>query len=95
MILPAITQALQDGDLRPTDYRVYGYCLEYLDLVEFRPLKAKACAERIKKRRQHVAWSLRRLTALGYLEAGTKLDGHTRTYRLRLSVQRSGQNKAA
>ncbi len=95
MILPAVTQALQDHQLRPTDYRVYGYCLEYLDLVTFRALKAKPCSRVIGKHRSQVTRSLLRLTKLGYLEAGAKLDGHTRTYRLCLSVTKSAHNKAA
>ena len=95
MILPALSQALQDRRLRPSDLRVYGVALELLDLGEFRALKARTVAHRLLLRRQHAASSLSRLTKLGYLEAADQLNGHTRTYRLRMSVQGLGRLDAA
>jgi hypothetical protein len=87
---PALTQALQDRRLRPSDFRVYGVCLERLDFMEFRPLKAKAVTDKLTSRRarmreSHVAAALRILCRLGYLERGN-LEGHTWTYRLRYSL---------
>jgi hypothetical protein len=87
VIFPAIAQLLQDRRLRPSDFRVYGFALERLDLGEFRPLKARTVADAVRMRRSHASRSLRRLTSLGYLDAHDKLDGHTRQYRLRMSVR--------
>lgn len=82
---PALTQALQDRRLRPSDYRVYGAAIEALDLMERRPLKARSVARRIGMRPHHAASALRRLAKLGYLERG-ELVGHTWTYRLCYSL---------
>jgi hypothetical protein len=93
---PALTQALQDRRLRPSDYRVLGVALETLDFMEFRRLKGGWVARRVKMRPHHAASSLRRLATLGYLERGP-LDGHTWTYRVRFSVtlHESGTIQAA
>jgi DNA-binding IclR family transcriptional regulator len=88
MIPQAVLQAYRDARLARGDLRVWAAALETLSFYQPRPFKVAAVARVTGIHVAHVAASVRRLTAAGYLERGPQ-QGQLRTYLLRTSTNRA------
>lgn len=87
MTARVVIEALRDRRLMRRDLRIYADALECLSFVEAKPYKVIAVARVTGIHVAHVAASLRRLTASGYLERGAKV-GQLRTYILCATTQK-------
>lgn len=77
--------AYDDPRLARGDLKIWKHALRELSFYEPRPFKVRSVARLTGVHFAHVAASVRRLTAAGYLERGPK-DGPVRTYLLRNSL---------
>lgn len=73
-VFPSILALVRDRHARPTDLRVYVVCTEFLDFVEFRPLKLELVARDLHVSRSNVSESLGRLVRASYLARGERLE---------------------
>ena len=84
-VIPAAAiAAYRDRRLKRRDLIVYAVALERLSFHQPQAFKVRQMAPIVGMHFGHVAASLRRLTALGYLERGP--DDRHHTYILRLNV---------
>jgi hypothetical protein len=79
--------AYDDPRLARGDLKIWKCALQSLSFYEPRPFKVRSVSRTTGVHFAHVAASVRRLAAAGYLERGPK-DGGVRTYLLRVSPGR-------
>lgn len=84
MIPPALVQARRDPRLRrfPRAIVVLQFCTEYLDSVDFRPLKIEVVAHECGCKFDSAVESLRLLRDAGYIARGDRPRGQPNQYRL-------------
>lgn len=69
---PVLLAMAKDRRLRPTDIQVFIVASQYLDFVEFRPLKVFGLAHELRTSHSQAAYAVRRLVGCGYLERGER-----------------------
>ena len=82
MIPSSLSTAKSDPRLRGAALAAYVFALEYLDTVEFRPLKVEVLASAIRCKKMTAVDALRRLVDAGYLARGLRPHGEARQYRV-------------
>jgi predicted DNA-binding transcriptional regulator len=82
-MIPALRDAKDDEALRGTPLTVYLVLLyDFLDPVEFRPVKQAALASQLKLSERAVRDAVKTLCDRGYLARGDDKPGESRMFRL-------------
>jgi len=85
---PVLLSMAKDRRLRPTDIQVYIVASQYLDFVEYRPLKSLGLAHELRTEVSQAQKALRRLVFCGYLSRGPRSEpGGPFTFRMVFSLR--------
>lgn len=85
MIPSCLSRAKSDPRLRGAPLAVYVWCLEHLDVMDFRAVKVLGPCVELHMKRETVIDALRRLVAAGYLVRGAREFRGPWQYRLLVS----------
>jgi predicted transcriptional regulator len=82
VIPSSLSQANADPRLRGAPLAVYVWCLEHLDVFEFRPVKIALLQHELRIKEVTAYDAMKRLSEAGYLARGHRPSRGVRTYRL-------------